>query len=272
MYSSPGGTKSMTIVLELQEFFEDTISNFFIGVDKGKENRRFKHNLDRYAELVSSLEKIIPSVKKRITLLDVGTSPLTFFLRSKYPSLEIHSLDYTDRYKSLCREHRINFRKIDLNVQSAKIPEDKFDIILLLEVIEHLRGKHVDIIKNLIKALKKEGCCIITTPNNYSLRMVLKRITVFNAFLSKFSPKTKASNKDPHYKEYSLSELVRLIKQIPSIRIKKASHTLFYDTTNSTSVFRKSGALVKPLLYSNYLVTKFIPPLRRGMEVVLIKI
>lgn len=51
----------MTIVSELQEFFEDffedTNSNFFIGVDKDKENRRFKHNLGRYAELVSSLEK-----------------------------------------------------------------------------------------------------------------------------------------------------------------------------------------------------------------------
>lgn len=204
--------------------------------------------------------------------MDVGTSPLTFFLRNKYPSLEIHSLDYTDKYKRLCRKHRINFRKIDLNIQSAKISEDKFDIILLLEVIEHLKGKHIDIIKNLIKALKKEGCCIITTPNKYSLRMVLERITIFNAFLSKFSLKTKASSEDLHLKEYSLSELVGLIKQSPSIRIKKASHTLFYDTTDSASVFRKNGALIKPLLYLNYLVTKLIPPLRRGMEVVFIKI
>jgi len=109
--------------------------------------------------------------------LDIACGPGTFignFLDYRSIGLDIseRQINYAKKnYKSLSNQ----FFLIDINKQFDN--ENKYDVITLLEFIEHISSEEVDslIIKCMSK-LNKNGKIIITTPNYGGLWLFLEKI------------------------------------------------------------------------------------------------
>ena len=70
-----------------------------------------------------------------------------------------------------------DFRQIDLTKDKLPWPDSFFDVITLLDVVEHIRETSL-LFKEIRRVVKKNGRLLITTPNqNYWLKPILRLIT-----------------------------------------------------------------------------------------------
>lgn len=251
--------------------FERSEENYFIGSKKDGLKRAW-HNKERYLQTGNMLQHLLSQTGVEITLLDIGTSPFTFMLKRNYPKMKIHSIDYTDKYRDVCKKEGVIFQVVNLENTKSLIPKVKFKIILFLETIEHLRDNHYKVMNKVANSLTTDGYCIMSTPNRYSPIAQLSRNKVFNKIWSSFTQRPKTSDELVHAKEYSLNELIKLVEKNEKLELVKAKHVMFFDVLESTIIYRKNKLAIKPFLYLNLLFTKLIPIFRRGMIVVFRKI
>lgn len=111
------------------------------------------------------------SKKKQLKILDAGSGfgQYSYFMAKKFPDAEILAVDVKTDYLEDCRTFfescsikNVRFEFADL----TKIKfENKFDLILSVDVMEHIEDD-LGVFKNFFKALKKEGIIIINTPSN----------------------------------------------------------------------------------------------------------
>lgn len=247
----------------------------FIEGSLSREIKYIAHNKERYICALNEIEALLKSVnylpnlkvgeKKQICILDVGTSLFTFILREMFSNAEIYSIDYTNKYKEVCKLKRIHFKKIDLNKQRISFGATKFDLITFLEVLEHLLTDGKQVIENIASIMALNGYSILETPNKYSPKAQIDKIFSLS--------KQKTSSKEfVHFKEYSLGEIVKIINGIKKIKIIKKEHLMYFDGINSATVYRRYIRLFQPLIWINYLVVKNIPFLRRGIQVIFQKV
>lgn len=121
-----------------------------------KQIRRKFPNFWRVKIIKKPFNVVIPFLKSKISLLDVGSGnrQVEKKLKSFCPDIIYKSMDIDrERFHDYYSLEGIN---------------EKFDIILLFEVIEHLEFKEaVTILKQIKKLLLPGGRLILTTPNVY---------------------------------------------------------------------------------------------------------
>ena len=91
-------------------------------------------------------------------------------------------------------------------------PDEEFDCVLFLDVIEHVHETPRLILNSAISKLRKGGLLLVTTPNSVSLR---KRIDVFRGRSNYPHLEQVFWSSVPwrgHVREYTLSEMKRLFK------------------------------------------------------------
>lgn len=254
----------------ISDLKNNKIKAFIAGASKDEELRYVLHNKNRFITAMSRIDEILTKKRGDIFLLDIGASPLTFILRKKYPNINISTLDISNNLAKRCKDAEINFVLADLN-NVKKLPlNKKYDIILFLEVLEHLKSDHSLIIQWISKILKDEGTCILQTPNRYSLKASVVNLIGLSTW-DLFSRRPAMPEEFTHFKEYSLSELKMLVSKIPSLTIIHSEYPLYFDTLSSSVVYRKFISLSKPFLFLHYLLVLLIPNLRRGMQIVFTK-
>lgn len=128
------------------------------------------------------LEKIIkPSKKMRI--LDLGTGSGNFELNFASRVKEIVGVDYNNEVidflsRKLKEGGITNVRLVNEDMRNISKIENlgKFDVIVMVDVIEHLeKSQSEKIINYLAKILIKKGLLVIVTPNYKSLWIVIER-------------------------------------------------------------------------------------------------
>lgn len=224
----------------------------------------YKHSEDRYNFTLSRLERLIAENKKSLNILDIGTSTFTFLIKLKYPKHHIYTLDYTYSFKRRCQEENIKFIHHDLNKKISHRYRNKFDVITFLEVLEHLKRSHSDVLKDLVNMIKPGGYILIETPNNDSLKNWILRflpIEVWNKFTIPFSK----SKEFEHFKEYSFLEIKSLLTQTNGVKIIQAERPIYFDTPSSTLAYRKQRRIFYPLMLLYFYVVRLVPFLRRAM-------
>ncbi len=123
------------------------------------------HGLEGIHEHVSKY--IVKNFEKnnKILILGSGTGAMEarlFDLGFK----NITGVDINDQnYKY--QNKKVKFIKVDLNENFSKKINDKFDLIIAIEIIEHLYSSY-NFLKNSKKLIKENGQIIITTPNIHS--------------------------------------------------------------------------------------------------------
>ncbi|RRQ50049.1 class I SAM-dependent methyltransferase [Maribacter algicola] len=110
-----------------------------------------------------SLNKKVRLIKKlrttEKTILDIGAGTGDFLKYAQKDGWEIHGVEPNKqaRLKALTKE-------ITLKESPADIPEEKFDVITLWHVLEHLPDLKTEI-SNIQKKLKLNGYLVIAVPN-----------------------------------------------------------------------------------------------------------
>lgn len=112
--------------------------------------------------------------------------------------------DVNRQYARSVTEHGVEFLKCDL--LHDKLTSDRMcDVIILCEVIEHLPIPLYTVLQRLLPALRPGGFILLTTPNLYRLRNVVRLALGRNIFCPFFYPDESTSL--GHVLEFSKSHL-----------------------------------------------------------------
>ncbi|MEW6089169.1 MAG: class I SAM-dependent methyltransferase [bacterium] len=155
--------KNVTICPQSASLYEEPDSKFY----------RFKRKLT----LKPVLKEIRKIVKKNqaFSLLEIGTGSgfLMTFLESEFPQAKLTGLEYDARLVSLTKSKVKNARIVQGNAEGFDFNNETFDIIVSLQVIEHLNRPEL-MLSSVRKHLKHGGIFIFTTPNlsSYSARVM----------------------------------------------------------------------------------------------------
>lgn len=244
--------------------------HFMLG-SLDEEMMYFMHNRRRYIHALNQIDKLRKNNHQNIRVLDIGTSPFTFILSERYKKAQIYSVDYSNNFRDTCKLNGICFKKVDLNKQKISFGKTKFDLVIFLEVIEHLGIDGKKIINNVLDLMEPGGYCIIQTPNKYSLKVLITSILSFIGG-NKLFTSPQVSKEFIHFKEYSLGELSKLIGETKKVRLVQKNHPLYFDEIDSAMVYRKYLIFSWPLVLVNHLIVKYLPLLRRGIQIIFQKI
>jgi len=139
----------------------------------------------RYASYLIGILKIL---KKEVfnSIVDIGCGDGFFIrkLKEQFPRKKILGIDSSKQAISLAKilnqDKYLQFLNID--IIKNEIP-NKFDIVTLIEVLEHIPINKVDpFLESISKLLKKDGKLILTVPSkNLPIRNIKRHFQHFNA-------------------------------------------------------------------------------------------
>ncbi|MDQ3003113.1 MAG: class I SAM-dependent methyltransferase [Fibrobacterota bacterium] len=178
---------------------------------------------DRYFKTYEFLKPFIQV--KNPAILDFGMSPyfatvLQCLSNATYAGVwGGRRLDHSEAGKSELRLRTQLRDKIvetpvqdgyDFESDALPFPDQSFDIILFLEVIEHFIVDPIFALKEIARVLKPEGILILTTDNSNCLIKLLK----FLALKPIYWPYNDTTYGDRHNREYLQYEIADLLKGI----------------------------------------------------------
>ena len=105
------------------------------------------------------------------TILDIGGTPpvLVYLLKKKYKTKNIFLFDpFSSFYYKLLDKYNIAYKNISI-LDIKEVQKQKFDLISLCEVIEHINSNLITIITEIKRLINKDGYLYITTPNVNSI-------------------------------------------------------------------------------------------------------
>ena len=186
---------------------EDEACTSFIENNKANELYYFKVFIYRFESILESLKHREPFD----SILDIGTTPFTFFLREKYRGINISTIDRTNLLKDRCANADINHFMADLDVGTTPFKDNEFDVIIFTEVLEHIFAPPKNILIELKRILKGTGLLILSVPNIATLSNRLKLL--FGKQILSDPDKVMRKNYihgHGHLHEYTKKEIVSL--------------------------------------------------------------
>lgn len=240
------------LLIESIKYLEEYANTLSDGADDYWKihRKRFQWTANLIIELALQLKQLGQPVKK---ILDIGPSYQTILLDHIFPDIQIDTLGFYDaRYVPKGETAHISF---DLNdtFDREKWPscsDKKYDIIVMLEVIEHLYTSPKIIFTFLGEIMQFGGFLVIQTPNAVSLSKRLTMIRGKNPYELIRETRTNPG----HFREYTKKELSELAE----------AAGLEVVETYLLNYFNKGGLLSK---ISNILPSS----MREGMTLVLRK-
>lgn len=131
-------------------------------------------------------------------------------------------------------------------------PDNHFDAVILSEVIEHLNFNPLPVLQEINRILKKDGILYITTPNQVNLinriKIILGR-SIRNSISDSVTQldQTKHTICGIHWREYTLEELIQLLKIMGfTITTYTYSHMA---KTHTSSFIKKIFYAISSLLF-----------------------
>ena len=152
--------------------------------------------------------------KKKINILDFGAgSGVNIKMLSKHGKVNIYEPNYkTKKYLKKKYKNKKKFKVLN------HVNNNKFDLIVLADVLEHLKNDKIELSK-LEKCLKKRGMILITVPANKFL----------------FSKKDEILG---HYRRYNKTEIKNLFKKFKTIKLTYFNFILFFPISISIILFK----------------------------------
>lgn len=193
-----------------------------------------------YRHVISIIEhqifRMFKGYKKDIEMLDYGcgAGTLSFYFASK--GMRVNGIDISTQAielanksaKELGIEKNASFYKSDEGIKEIK--SKKYDIVLCLEVIEHVE-KDNELIRYLVSKLRKGGVLILSTP---TIEAPLNRLGLTRNFDKEVG----------HLRRYSPSELISYIERLPGVSVEESKITEGI-LRNSLYVFPILGNIIR---------------------------
>jgi len=158
-------------------------------------------------ELETRLEKVLEITPKKGKLLEIGSYPFIITEELIKRGYDVSGLD-------------LNHTRVKIGVQHCNIEKEAFpfkdktfDIVLMMEVIEHLGINPINAIQESKRVLKDNGIFVLTTPNILRLQN-LKSIIIKKKQLATLRSLTQKEKIGyiGHIREYTKNELKEILK------------------------------------------------------------
>lgn len=127
---------------------------------------------DRYANTLAYVAEALRDVAPPARILDVGSGQFALLSRALFGA-ECDVADIDTRYTDALREQGVGFMEVDLS-RGGPPAEGRYDLVILAEVIEHVPRPPHRVFEELARVLEPGGRLLVTTPNLYRLRNVVR--------------------------------------------------------------------------------------------------
>ena len=105
------------------------------------------------------------------------------------------------------------FRLLRFDLEDAfPIEDGAFDVVLLCEVLEHLKLDPVHVLSEINRVLRPGGRLLLTTPNCASSASALRLLLGRNPYAYSCYPRDRARIRDGHHREYAPREIASLLE------------------------------------------------------------
>ena len=101
---------------------------------------------------------------ERMLDLGCGDGEITMFLGEKLKAKEVYGVDIREEAVSIASHRGVRAYRLDLNNEDLPFPDEFFDLVTSLEVIEHLVNPD-RMLREARRVLRKGGHLLISTPN-----------------------------------------------------------------------------------------------------------
>jgi len=186
---------------------------------------------------------IYPYMPKSGKLLEIGSYP---FERTQ----DLMDLGYqVTGYDLNYNRTEYHTRKVDVEKDIFPGMNNEYDIVLMMQVLEHLGRNPLHALKEIKRVLKPEGVLVLSTPNFFNLRNF--STLIFKGYQHEFASIIKHDDYTGHIRTYTRKELKMLLEHC-GFRVKYMKF-LFYK---------------KDLWTVGGLITKLIPRCRDHLLVI----
>lgn len=169
----------------------------------------YQIHISRYKKIFSEIISLnLPANSK---VLDIGCYPpylLDFLTKQNF-----------DTYGICSRHETVNRSKINLlNIDNDSLPyqDDRFSLIIMSEVLEHLTNDPTSILSEIYRVLKPGGYFFLTTPNVLRTQNIISLLIGKNIYFDlnqlKNSSQSLGTIYFRHNREYTSKELLILLK------------------------------------------------------------
>lgn len=142
------------------------------------------------------VKKLLP-LNAQLKLLDFGcgNGHILGEVVKIRPDYRIHGVDISSKALTVAKRRvpQGKFRLVSDN-QHIPFPNNSFDIILALDVLEHIYDTKTAFAE-LARVLKPNGTLIVTVPYNGKLKFTLATLLAFDWYFSPYSPHIRFFNK-----------------------------------------------------------------------------
>lgn len=182
-------------------------------------------SLERYRAAFLAL----PSHLEDLRILEISQSPISEFLRSELPRVRLDISEHfaTDWPEDMtARGH--GFRAIDLEERhDENVPRGEYDLVIMLEVLEHLSISPRLVFRKLRMMLRPQGMLVISTPNFLALGSRLKMLVGRNPL-----ERHRVTLDNPgHVREYDMDELLAYVAD-EGLEVVSAEHPMYWNRTS----------------------------------------
>jgi 2-polyprenyl-3-methyl-5-hydroxy-6-metoxy-1,4-benzoquinol methylase len=244
----------------LLEYTEHNIHRFLEDFfDEQGIPRNIYAHLKRFKKTLNLILPVL-NTKESFKILDIGTGfgILPYLILKVFPH---HTILAVDVEMSKTIQKRLEYYGVETenNIKIApgkRLPfnASEFDVVLLIEVLEHVIDDPRHVLKEVARILRHEGTLVLTTPNLASIYNRLRLLMgkqpqlYLNGLVSKKAPRG-------HFREWTMPELNYLLRDWFLIQRSE-----FVDYTSKHGYLKLKNASF--LYYPYALVVRVWPPFR----------
>jgi len=213
--------------------------------------------------------------QKQPSILDIGTSPLTFIYRDCLRDVHLFTIDLTSLLAGRCREAGIDHRVCNLLKDAIPLDDGQMDMVVFTEVLEHLSTGPGSVFAEIKRLLRPGGMLVFSVPNAARLKnrinALLGKPVLDPVYVVFKEDKAQHSQGDGvwvhgfgHVREYTMSEALDLVRHY-GFEVQGARSVDSYITPpeGSSRVRRLASAICR--------IASFVIPNSRMINLVLAK-
>ena len=128
---------------------------------------------DKYSSHMKIIAYLKSLSKKNLKILDVGCSKGFIAQSLQHYNFEFYGIEYNKEDAKEAKKYYKEIKILDLDREKPNYSRNSFDIIVMADIIEHLKDS-LGIVKYFTKFLKKDGIMAISTANVANIYVRLK--------------------------------------------------------------------------------------------------
>lgn len=235
---------------------EEEEASCYLGCDKDKEIAYMEDHRYRFEQVANS----IGDSSDPISILDIGTTPFTMFIKAAHPHYEVASLDRTNLMEDRCRAKGIQLKVCNLDDEPMPFEDDCFDVVVFTEVLEHIFAPPSDILKEVRRIMRVGGKLILSVPNIAVLSNRIKLLVGITPLPNPDGQMKKGwVHGHGHVHEYTMKEIASLLTACGfAVSRKRFLQASVFDAFKG---WREKG--VSALVKGSYHTARFLMPSTR---------